>query len=546
MSGLNTEIYRPVDDQLYSITSQYAAVDKDSLGRISSYQNATSGGFGTLANPLNSPANEQTIIELGQGSGSKLRYGNLSLRTRMVFTDLANPAQACPTTAYAAANANKRVGGLPVCAPSWNMVGALIENVRLDINSGETTYISTSGRFLEEFTARLIRYFDGETLDNMGETLFTPCFDKTYTGSSGAGNNAVDPDNGVTETILPAQYPALDAAYVQGNVDGTIIGLNPHINPLAQGSSLAERARTYCSGNTHQREVVKIIPLNLLLPKLPDGIWKNFRKAKLTINWARTIDLLENFSTNAAGAQGCVRLVGCDLISDYYVMTPGQASASLSEKTSVSPLDILPFYNTQAYVKTYTPGADITIPAVRQFDSIMVMQVARGFGNGQAGANNRAYTSHGQFLLFGNSAANNGLLKLRADEPVGQPAGSVAGISSVQLVVGSRVYPDNPIICSKSTNGTICFEPSHLYHEYLKGIAKLGRRNGRPAISYDTFRTNCPFIYLRPWSDNAAHLSNEGQDITIRMMGGVESQIVIILFTLRVLSLSGDGSSKAW
>ena len=192
----------------------------------------------------------------------------------------------------------------------------------------------------------------------------------------------------------------------------------------------------------------------------------------------------------------------------------------------------------------YTPGSDITIPSVKNFDSVMILQLARDKTNGNADTNLCAFGSTGEFLLFGNSAATDAKIKIRADDPVGTPAGTVAGISSVYISIGGIQYPSQPIDVSRSTGSVDCLEPSGLWHEYGKGINRYARREVAPAIPYDMFRTTMPFIYLRPWASDAPKPSAEGKDLIIRMRGGVAGNISVVVFTYHVHTLAADGVAK--
>ena len=212
-----------------------------------------------------------------------------------------------------------------------------------------------------------------------------------------------------------------------------------------------------------------------------------------------------------------------DIVTDAYTPQHSEAGTILAEKMHEGKQDILPYLETVQFKMNYTANSDIVVPSVQHFDSVIIFQPCRSINNatnsylnnGQAvEANQRAYTSWGQFLLFGNSAADAGLLKTTADSPVGTPAGSLAGITSVQMLLGGKCYPSSPIQCSKSQNGVTCLDPSGLYYEYLKGIGKLGMRDLHAAMPYDVFRTTMPFIYLRPWSDNVPTSCRRGQTLS--------------------------------
>jgi len=154
--------------------------------------------------------------------------------------------------------------------------------------------------------------------------------------------------------------------------------------------------------------------------------------------------------------------------------------------------------------------------------------------------------SLGEFLLFGNSNNVTAQIKLSADQPAA--AGTSEPISSVQIQFNGVQYPSVPLSVTKTVNGGVALDATQLYQEYLKAIARVGRRDVTPAIPYDVFKTTMPFIYFRPFADDGVKLSNEGHTLIIRMNGGsthqnLQSQnLSIVVFEYKTFIIRPDGS----
>lgn len=552
MATNNAEIYRPIDDQIYNISKQPAAIDKDTVFRYATYQCANSGsGTATAASPLNSGTN-QTTFDITNNAGSTIRYGTLGLRLRGIFTLLGNSAATVPLTTAESAGVNNLVGGLPYNAPSWNMLFKTINQMTIFVN-GAPVYNSIPGLFCEDMTAKLLRYYSNEAINNH-PAVFGPMNDVSYTGYSAKAAAAVVPADGVVSSVMPNQLPSMAAAYNAftwgADAAHTFIGFNPDINPLAHDPCLMERAKKYCGiANSHLREITKIIPLRDIL-NFPDCLISNLRNLKIQVGWAASADIVDHFSTNAAAgaatqAQFC--LTNCDLVSDSYMPTVSQATTSVSEKLS-GQIDILPYYNTRIFPETYTPNADIRINNISNLDAVMIFQPARAFSNGNGtAANVSGYASWGQFLTFGDSVITGANALRLTTDALRAVASDSSPISEVQIEFGGRAYPSIPITCSKALSAaTIAFDPSQLYMEYLKGVGKFGRRDAVPAVSYEMFKGCMPFIYLRPFADDAPKMSNESRDLIIRMKSGVSSTIIVVCFCHGVCTLAADGTAKIY
>lgn len=555
----SSEVFRPIDDPIYQLSSQPLAVDKDTVHRTASYVNAQTNGSATLLNPLNSTSGTKTTFTVNNPSGSKLRWGTMGLAVEMVFHQLATAATATAVATAAAVPTiavTNVISPQPANAPSWNMIASLINSATLKI-SGVEVYKSTN--FLAEFTARLLRHYDYDALNHRDEMLFTPVGSMNYCIGSAADATAVPADATHVLNIYPEALPHMSASYFNAVQTAgpiapvTFAGLNPSTNPLAADALLRERARRWCSGNTHQRTITKIVSFLDLFPRISDCVMRNLRQFEIEIEWARTTDLLEHTAVvgtigadgaNAAArtaTHGAVSATRCFIITDAYAMAPTQAQEVVSEKVD-GQNDQFMILSTRTSSNVYASGSDIVLPSIRHFDSLMIMQPARDYRTAAtADETARIYQSTGEFLLFGNS---NGTAKLTADEPAA--AGTAEPISSVQLSYSGVDYPSSPIEIGRTTNGAVAADFARLYQEYIKGIARIGRRDVAAAVPYAMFKSTMPFVYLRPFSDDAVKQSAEGKDLTVRIRGGSAltapaNTINLVVFYMRAFSISPDG-----
>lgn len=487
---MTTTVYRGIDDPIYSVTSQPVPVDKDTSSRAADFISAAANGTGgtTAATCLNRGV--KTTFTFAQDPGTRLRWGGLALRLQMRF-GTTNLAGACPTTVGA---------GWFMNSPPPFLVGSLIRGITLQIN-GNQVWTADAGNYYHDFVARLLRYYDYETLQQAGQMLFTPFGGTRYDARAGGATAVTD------DLILP------------------VTGATNAIDPKT-----VARGMQYCAGPaSNTRVITKIIPFTDLFPRLPDACLKNLRTIKIDIDWENNQDLLDHRSTLAAD-QAFVYLTEADILVDKYIMGMSQTASALSEKVS-GELDYIPYLSTRVHAYDYN-GADYIIPGVKSLDTVLIFQPARGISNGVAANDECSFASASQFVMFGNVAGTTIKdVKHRMDDPAALPVGSVAGLTSAQIVYSGQAYPQSPV---QITNGAGSFDASGLYYEYLKAVNKHGSRSMQAAVPYDVFRTTMPFICFRPFASDAPKPSTEGRDLTIRLRGGPAARIFVVLFSLHV------------
>lgn len=538
---MTSKLSQPVRDPIYDCTKQPIAIDGDTLARTSITYSAQTNGSATLLDPLNATSGSKTtIFVMGANSSQPFRWNTMALRMRMVFHKLADTTAAAQSTSSTDA-ATGTPQAMPYNSPSWNMVGALINQIKVSINDTEV-WSSIPTSFLSDWTARLIRNHTYDSLSTADYMVFTPIFDQKYTASTARAVTAVEPSGTVWHLIKPAVYDCASCMYARyiahNDAVGQFFGYIDSFNTWGDSPQSVERAKRWCSGNTHQRVITKAIPFCDLFPRFPESLITNMRQLKIEIIWNPVIDTLDHYSTaSTADTDGGCSVIGCDIITDTYIPQSQQFDETVKEKLQ-GETDNLGFLSSQVYHLAYVPGTDLIIPGISNFDSVLIMQPARGFTNGQATTDLRTYNSYGQNLIFGNcTTAAAGLIKLYADAP----QADALPITSAQIQFAGRLYPATAIQTSQTSNSGTTFDPTQLYTEYKKACGKLSRREVSAAVPMWAFKGSFPFIYLRPWSDNGFHLSNQSSDLIIRLQGGYTSSIDVVIFRAVLVEVNADG-----
>ena len=477
-------VTQPVRDDVYELSLKTAPVDQDTIYRSASYREAPDSR-GTVANPLNS-LGRKTVFEFNQGTASKIRWGGMALRLTMEIS--------------AAGAAMELTGnGEPKQAPDWNMVGRLIRQIKLELNTGKELYSSTDGHYLEEFTAMLLRNHAWQELSENELMLFTPMGDRLY--------NIRNP------------------AAVAG---------------AANDSTWTARGLKYCNIDSHLKPVTKIIPFLDLFPRMHDAVFRNLHTMKITITWNGSTDLL---TTTGNDGTGQVYLLKADLLEDFYTLEPTTAIVETEQKVEQQQPDIIPMVVPMVRTFRYTANAQITIPGVKNLESVMVFQFAERQSNGAAGAELRTHDSYGQFKFVSNAmAATAAGVLASADAPALAASGNSPGITSIGITYNGRSYPQQLILCGQADRGA---DFAQLYHEYLKALNRFGHRSISGAIPYDVFKTTMPFLWVKPFATRAPKLTSNSDLIIQTTSGTVDANapdIVVVYFQYQVAKLEAGGT----
>lgn len=501
-SSLTNAAYAPIADAIFSATEKKAPVDSSTRFRASRILTANAGGssYGTFAAPLNS--GQQTNFILSNGGDVKFRFDSMALRIQMCFTQGNNTALTAP---------------IGKSSPPWNLVPFLVDSLQFTVNGQSVQMVNfASGQFGPAFTAQMLQNYSFQALNEMSGSLFTP----VYTGGA----------EGYTIANV------VDASYVAGVDDGCIARANRWFQP-----------------NSAQRIVTKVIPFSQLLPDMPHAVWKNLTDIRLNIRWVNNIDLCESANVvSAFGAPDATRaavyVLGCDVVEDSYAMSSSTSVGIVKEKigqaTDIIPCRVPKVHNPASYV----PGGVLQIPNTINADCVMVIQPCRGADNGQVGANQRFFTSLGQFMLFNTNGGPAGAMLTRANMPI--TAGYTVPISNARIELGSDVsYPIVPCATSQTVNATVALEPCELWSHYAKATTRYTRWDTTPAVPFEAFTTTMPFVCFRPWSDAAPHANMQSVPLRVYMQGGGnpntsiagQNNIFVIVFEYKAFTIRSDG-----
>jgi len=579
-SGRNSmstaEVFRQIDDPIYSNSLREAPISGMSKGR-EAFVITTPNGYGDAASPLNGPNNKTPIFEISGSNVKTLRFSQCALRLNMIFCKAGDPAAPVPQIVN---NSTLTSRGMLYNSPDWCTAFDVIRSVTLWLN-GQEVYKSSDDANLE-MIARVLRSYSHEQLEStMDNTVFTPCFNDHYSYATSENDAAVLPTANLAGYLaarpcasrgiqkFPFAMTTTNASDVPVGADpgpatqGDASGYNPELNNHCLGDVLRERANRWCKGNTHLRTITKYIPFSILFPSMGDAIFRNLNNIKIEIRFAPTFDHLIHTSaiipsgadpsvagesahalgqTQVAGRtyQGEVRVIKADLYLDSY--TPeALKSIELAASKAGQDSDILPMLTTELIRWKYTPSNDFILPSKSNVDTLMMFKPTRQTFTAAAydGGNIfRRYQSNGQFHLFTNG--EDPQYWRTADNAVASP-NSTRFMQSLQVRFDSNPYPSNAIEIVSRVNDQDCFNPTQLYHEYLKATKRLGRLESSPAVPLHIFKSTMPFAMIRPWSDESPHRSPP-QQITIQGRGGTESEnCCLVLFRYVVYRLLSSG-----
>jgi len=468
-------VYEPVKDVLYDVTQKTVPVDASTLYR--GEQRITAQVGGSSATGLN-VGGVQTKFVIQNGSNFKLRWDTCALAVRGRFhTGAAQPA-ACALS-----------------CPAWNIIADQIDSIILTINDSSTAvYNISNGLYVYDYTARLFRNYTWDVLNNMDEQIFSPI----------EGNAS---PNWITRTNVPV-YPALTAVQV-------------------------ERRARHRVAELASRET-KFISFQDLFPRFPACIMNNLRKIQLEIVWRNHSVRGMEHGVGAAGTE-CYLITNAEIVTDYYVLAPATQITEINQKASQA-VDNVAYLNTQVLDYTYT-GGDIIISGLKNIDSVMVMQMARGQVNVDSTVIGQ---SCGQFMLV-SAGATSATTTFPDNESEAGAAGTLVPLTSAQLQLGEITYPPQELSIINDGSPDL----GHLYQEYLKCLNVCASRTSKP-IPFGVFKSTLPFVCLKPWSNNAPHLSREGRDLILRLRSALPAaagrNVAIVVFKTMVMQVTPDSS----
>jgi len=319
-----------VRDPIYTVSGKPVSIDTDTVRKATRIIPATADGSSSLA--TSSLNGRRTVFNFSAGNQQRMRWDTTTLEVDLLFTGLANN-YVTPATNV---------------APSWNLFGRLIDQIKLNFNgSGQEIYNKTGGYYLPDFTSRLLRYYTLEQLNKKDDTCFTPINDYEYiytralaTKYANGGNNVKS--DGVNyiqfanaagaATVCAAANATFNNARLAGGLDSARLRYFKYIYEDA----------TKATSTSNLRYVTLRVPFMDLFPRF-QGIMRNLRSVQLEIVWTSDKNILEHLSpilgTGAlvpaeAGSDGYVHVMNARIMADEYVMSTGQSIENLTDKVS--------------------------------------------------------------------------------------------------------------------------------------------------------------------------------------------------------------------
>lgn len=196
--------------------------------------------------------------------------------------------------------------------PAWNAIADNIESISLRYNdSSSPIYQCDNSNFVVDYSARLLRNYSWDVLNSMSEELFTPIAgcDHYLLGDSTAttGVGAITIAGGLK---MPVWKKTTDAVYSQ-----------------------TQWTRFYTNRcATHTAYTTKMLSFQNLFPRFPQAIINNIRKLQIDITWNNHYKTcMEKLTGDTTSSY---LITNCEVITDFYVLTPTQQIKEVDEKAS--------------------------------------------------------------------------------------------------------------------------------------------------------------------------------------------------------------------
>lgn len=482
MASIDTSsFFTTIPDPIYSVTARSVGIDA-----------STSKTNRRVIAPASSGNNQYSFNYRTQGSSIRFDATALEISLRM--------SAAAGTEAL-------------LCAPAWNLIGNLIQNLKLSFNDSAVEIYNQSSSYLADFTSRLLKNFTIDQLEKMDEFLFTPIIDEEYIY---AHANATKYAPGAFLDVAGTSYVTANSA--TGPDDAEIVAAAPTApRPLTgEQSSMLARYNKYILNTPFVNQVNNVrtytvrIPFSHLFGIYTPIILRNLSSIQMTIDFKASVPLDK---VNAAG-DGICRVLSCSVITEDYIKTPGTVIETVDDKLKLES-DNLCFLKASVQQMNWN-SANMLLSAKKNVESVVLLQFANEQNIDTANAATMG-GSCGQLCLFNNQGTAVANFKRKCLGVPSTANGQVPVPASIQISYGADItYPDAPIILRGAADA---FDPVPIYDEYLKALNKNAgdRVVGNPISVYD-FASTMPFIMLKMSSPHAVKL-HEPADLNIKMTG---------------------------
>jgi len=500
-----------VSDYKFASLGTPLPVDASSQRRICKTVPASAGASATIAQ--GGLRGNLSTFSLASSADSRLNLVECVLNVEGVFSAASTALVALPCNAARTS-----------CQSSvpWNLFGLLIAEVNLSINGTLIYSESSPGGYAMGFTSRMLRYYDMKTLNCMDSCLFTPL---TMPGST---------DDSYIATGVPA---ANSGSLTCGNI------------------AAAERATKYCI-NSDRKPWRLCVSFADLFPRIQSGILHNVKTVDLTIRWTASNEVMERITVpgqlveggDVSSASDFAIVLNASVATSEYLQSSGEFAQNAA-KRAAGYQDIINMV-IPSVRRVTIDGSSISIPGIKNFDSIMLLSPCLNVLSDAASIT--PYASSGQLHLCNLSTGNANLIVQRSDYQDAATADyspSISFIRTLSLSYGALSYPLSPLTFTLTNPaGLVIPDLGNVYRELHSSTGRIGDRRLGPIMARHELST-LPYIFIRPYSDNGVHLS-ESQSLQLDIACNPANPLTrgntmfLIIYTIRQFTVDADDNVR--
>jgi hypothetical protein len=592
-------IFTAIPDPLYTLSGEKVPVNGDTITRKTIEVAPNTSALASIAVPLNASSGTRYQFQV-PFDGYKVRWGNLALRLKMVMccvngtnvTDLPSYDPDTATNPYDTnSNYYDAFYGIDPFA-----IFAMFGQVVLKLNNQTVLYQSTSETVIHDCASRIMSEYSFDAVNNtLSDCIFGPMGDKTYTiaRTTTATENTYAPYVGgnvtcspyitynsqsclsrpvaavvSTSTSVVTSGPPVTVATTTTSVTSPIVESNPY----ACDPCLKKRVENWTMPvGSASRVITRVIPFNVLFPRLPDLVFNNINRLFVELTFSnKARSLLVPFTTRSSvtGLGAGISIIEMQLLLDSHEMAPNQSISSTVSSVVEGKPDIIAMPYVQTYIRDWTPGSEVQISGISNFQSLFVCAPTDGINNGAWITSLGGSPTQTQLDVLGGSFTNTFSQWLPFSSVVSKFAPTLAAFSTytnaqapivglkydimakrardcltplntIQILWGRHNFPQNALITSdnQGINGLYTWNGSQLYYEHAKAQDRVCSRVFSSAIPDDVFNTTMPHVLFNPNASGAPTLNNKDSVIRVLIRGGTTTYVPNLIFTITSLKL---------
>jgi hypothetical protein len=585
-------------DPIYSTSRNQIPINGDTIMRKTIEIAPSTTATASITTPFNGSASTRYQFQIPTDT-NKFRWGNLALRLKMVFCCVDSRGNVSDLPSQDPDNQSDPYVGPnnfdAYYAPDPFMTFALFDQVVLKINNQSVVYQSTAGTVQHDCASRIMSEYTMETINNtLSDCIFGPLGDHQYTATRSYETGDVsqvplgpyDPYTSqptqaavsklMANILTTGGTPPIDESKGTSSSTGKVgvtyltgATLTPfnESNPYACDPCLKQRVENWARPiGSASRVITRVIPFNVLFPKMPDLVFNNVNKifVELTFN-SKKRDLLvptSNLPSMTALGAG-VSVIEMSVLLDSHEMAPDALQSSAIKTKEFAPdMVALPFV--QTYVREWSPGGETQITGISNFQSLFVCAPTDGVTNAawvsslgtltdqqvriaSASFNN----TYSQWFPFSTpiskfpetyaelTGAQPFKLSMQHDIVAHRARDCYNPLNTIQLLWGRFVFPQNAVTCSdnRGITGAYTWDGSQLYYEHAKAQDRVTNRVFGSATDDTVFNTTMPHILFNPNASGAPTMNNRDSVIRVQMRGGSNIYVQNLMFVVTSLRL---------